>query len=846
MIYTVEIDGQTILDPTKRITLGSPVLELADNTAGSFTFEIYPENPAYSGVTEKAQSPICFKRDGSIIWAGRVLGTEKRFNGVISVTCEGDLGLLDDSIQRPAEYHNESVRSFLTKLINAHNSKAGSDKRFTVGSVTVTDSNDSLYRYTNWESTLAVIKSRLLDRLGGHLRIRYEGGIRYLDYLKDSPKTAVQTIDFGKNLLDYVENRDSLELATVCIPLGTKLKEKSSGYPEALDERLTIASVNSGSDEISIPEAVSRYGRITRTITFDDVNVAQNLLEKGIAWLTDSQYEKINLSVTALDLATLGIESEPFDLLDRIQCRSDLHGLNRTFPLLQMSIHPLNPDQDTFTMGETQRAFTASIASAQKSIEEALMQTSPDSVLTQALENVRQMMNSLGKSGHVVLRSNEILIMDTEDIDTAVNVWRWNQAGFAHSSSGYAGPYDVAITMDGHIAGQYIAAGSIEADRLSVNAKTAIEKEITDGLGDTYYTAVETDAKIQAAADTVELSVTDRLKVNENLLVNTRNPQNYDGLFHEPAQPVQYHTSFRENCFRAASNINSIYSGYIYTSVVRFQQDLSYTFSFDCSCYYDGCSVMVVLDYREKQSETAYSHILSQSVTIQHAVAKRYHVTFTAPSTIYDGYIRFYVVHNAASATQRWTYFNSLKLEKGSVPTAWDINRSEVVNHASIKVLSDSITSRVTSGQVESIIEQKASSIRMKADTITWTAANSKMCSNGTIRSGSDDSYWVQLSAGELTGGYGPTQYAKIDASAVTQDLRTHTERRGIQMTGNAVRITTKCLATLDSTSESATHLIGYTGDVDFISSITANSDGGITWVTSTMHFENGLMVTDF
>ena len=710
MIYTAEIDGKSILDPSNNITLGSPVLELADNSAGSFSFDIYRDNPLYETIADRGQQVITVKRDTDVLWKGRILTAETGFDGTISVTAEGELGYLDDTIQRPAEYHNETVRSFLTKLINAHNSKAGSDKLFTVGAVTVTDSNNSLYRYTNWESTLAAIKDKLLDRLGGHLRIRYVGTTRYLDYLADSPKTADQSIDFGENLMDYLETRDGTDIATVCIPLGARLEEKSSGYPEALDERLTIASANSGSDELVLGEAVSKYGRITRTVTFDDVHTAQILMDKGEEWLTNNQYESVKLEVTAVDLAGFGLAETPFDLLDRIHCYSSIHGLNRTFPLLQMTIHPLEPESDTFTLGNVEKTFTASIASAQKALADEISQIDTSGVLTQALQNAQNMMNTLGKNGHVVLRSSEILIMDTEDIDTAVNVWRWNQAGFAHSSNGYAGPYDVAITMDGHIAGSVISAGTLEADALSVSAKSTLEKYTDDALK-SYYTAIQTDAKIEAAANSITLSVTDSLKVNDNLLTNTRNPQNSDGLHTALGTAPIFVPAFQENCFTSEIESGSYYGSYIYTSDVRIEPSTAYTFSFDSYCF-SSLSVYVVFNYRASSTETTYK-TTSRKVNLDPSSVQRKSWSFVSPSSIYDGYFRIYGYASATGTYSRYVYLNCLKLEKGSKATAWDLNKSDVVSRAALTILSDSIESKVSKGEFGTVLRQSATDLRI-------------------------------------------------------------------------------------------------------------------------------------
>ena len=73
-----------------------------------------------------------------------------------------------------------------------------------------------------------------------------------------------------------------------------------------------------------------------------------------------------------------------------------------------------------------------------------------------------------GLGGYVYIKPNEagfpeeILIMDSPDITQAVNVWRWNKDGLAHSSDGYGGSYsDVAITQDGKINASLITAGTL-------------------------------------------------------------------------------------------------------------------------------------------------------------------------------------------------------------------------------------------------------------------------------------------------------------------------------------------------------------------------------------------------
>lgn len=104
--------------------------------------------------------------------------------------------------------------------MNIHNQQVknqGIDKTFKVGAVTVQDKNDYVYKYTNWESTLEVIKTDLLKTYGGYLRIRKENGVRYLDYLADYPNTNTQVIEFGSNLLDFTHDMVASDIVTAVI-----------------------------------------------------------------------------------------------------------------------------------------------------------------------------------------------------------------------------------------------------------------------------------------------------------------------------------------------------------------------------------------------------------------------------------------------------------------------------------------------------------------------------------------------------------------------------------------------------------------------------------------------------
>ena len=175
---------------------------------------------------------------------------------------------------------------------------------------------------------------------------------------------------------------------------------------------------------------------------------------------------------------------------------------------------------------------------------------------------------------------------------------------------------------------------------------------------------------------------------------------------------------------------------------------------------------------------------------------------------------------------------------------------------AAIKVEADKIELRVTSAQAESLIEQKADSIRLKASKIAWSATYSSMSESGilkctsaelkgSMKCGYDSGYWVELAgSGRLTGGYGSTQYGYIDYSASATDVDTGARYNGLQVQGGCMRISVNQLATRKTSNTGTLAYIGATGKFEYISKIRDNGDGTITWWNSTVSFENGLMVS--
>lgn len=469
-MYTVRLnyDKNLIHDPSIGLFLTNPHLVMEENCAGSFEFDMPPDHPQIDAV-KRLKCEISVFRDGEEIWAGRPVEETTDFYGVKHVYCEGLLSALFDTTQPPSERHDISVIDFLDAMLKIHNSQITPTYKwrpfFRAGIVTV---KENLYRYTNFEETLTCINEKLVKRLGGHLRMRRKDGNDpynfLLDYLKDYPTQSTQVIRFGQNLLDYSKNFDASGLATVIVPLGARQEEKDI---EALEKYLDVSSVNGGSIYVQDDALVELYGKIVKVVHWDDVTTAKELLKKAKLYLSEMQYENMQLEVKAVDFHLADDSIPAINLLDEIRVVSAPHGLDKFFPVTKLDIQLDQPENTLITLGTVVKTSLTSQTNDKNNEVKALVDSyvPPSEILTQAKNQATQLIESGALGGHVVVLPNEIYISDSDDISVAEKQWRWNLKGLGYRSK-KGGSFGLAMTMDGSIVADYITTGLMSADRI--------------------------------------------------------------------------------------------------------------------------------------------------------------------------------------------------------------------------------------------------------------------------------------------------------------------------------------------------------------------------------------------
>lgn len=480
-MYSIYCDGVCIHNDralSNDYKVINPKLTMTDNAAGSLELTVPTSNAGYD-IIKRLSSEIVVKRDDEEIWSGRVITEDGNYWNQRVLTCEGELAYLNDTHQEPCEYIEIDTGNFLEAVLELHNSKVSDVKQFKMGAITV---HETLSCTTNYETTLESINTNLIEKFGGHIVIRKEKGIRYVDYLTDYPNTNAQTIQFGKNLVDFTKNWDMTSYATVIIPRGARLEDSPI---EGLEAYTTVESVNAGSIYVTDEEAIRERGWIEAVIDFEDISDPTELLEKAKTYITDTQFENLIIQVSAVDLHYLSNSVEPIKLLDQVQCVSIPHGLDKIFPVSELSIPLDHPENATYTLGSTlQTTLTSSNKKTNSEIMEKIENLpSKETILKKAAENAAEIMNQ-ATNGYITITkikndnqtvTESLFITDTKDYTKATKAWRWNINGLAYYKTSNASRYPIdyntttpkiAITMDGAIVADFITTGTMKADRV--------------------------------------------------------------------------------------------------------------------------------------------------------------------------------------------------------------------------------------------------------------------------------------------------------------------------------------------------------------------------------------------
>ena len=474
-MYQIFADDDLIYDSgSSEYKIGKGVGSLEVNKSGSFTFSVYRDH-FYDDRIVKLKTVIVVKKFGRILFRGRVLEERVGYFKDKILTCEGEMGFFQDSIIRP--YGFSGIPSDLfKKFVDEHNAQVDEFKRFRLGKCTVVDANDYIARSNSaYETALSNMNSRLIeDSTGGYLHITHgDDGtdpVPTLNYLADFERVSTQTIEFGKNLRDFVKKSSGQEMATAIIPLGAKTVD---------DTRLTIAGVNDGVDYVYDETAVQARGWVFKTVEWDDVTLPENLKAKALSYLADCVKEPVTLELNAIDLNLLDRSIDSFRLGDYVRVVSPPHSFAETLLCTRMTFDVLKPENDTVILGGTYSSFTG-----------MSVRTSADisSLKNASRRAAEQKLASLLTRSFGVFRTEELMgdgstvyyLHDRPALSDSVNIWKLTGSAFAVSSDG-GKTWSAGVDAEGNVVLNILSAIGIDASWIKADTLKIGSWEINDG-----------------------------------------------------------------------------------------------------------------------------------------------------------------------------------------------------------------------------------------------------------------------------------------------------------------------------------------------------------------------------
>lgn len=436
----------------------------------------------------------------------RIYSMTKPINGIVTVNAEHIS--YDLSGYPAAPFTADSVVDAFVNMKNA--SPVGCPFTFITDKTTL--ASMSVMKPSSMRSLLGGVEGSILDVYGGE----YEFDKFTVRLWNNRGSNRGVSIRYGKNLTDLKQEES-------CSSVYTGV------YPFWYSEQDGLVQL---SEKVLNAEGTYNFTRIyplDLSQEWQDKPTEAQLRSRATTYMTANRIgiPKVSLTVSFIQLAQ-SEEYKNYSLLEEVHLCDTV---NVEFPELNVSATAkcISTTYDVLTgkyaeieLGDTKSNLASTISEQTQAIEKTPTKT----FMEQAIENATQLITG-GLGGYVVMRSSsggqfpdEILIMNTDSIETATKVWRWNKNGLGYSDTGYNGPYATAITADGQIVADFIAAGTlngalieagtVSAQALSVEYKNSVQNKI-DQLSE------ETKSSLQVNANAISSEVSRAQQAEANL-----------------------------------------------------------------------------------------------------------------------------------------------------------------------------------------------------------------------------------------------------------------------------------------------------------------------------------------
>jgi len=333
-------------------------------------------------------------------------------------------------------------------------------------------------------SLLGGTSGSILDVYGGEYEF---DGYRTILHASRGSNRGV-SIRYGKNMTDLKQEENCSNVYTAVYPFWYSEEWGLIDLPEK-----TIATPGThGMTRVYPLDLSSEWENFYE---WEDLYPSEDeIRDLANAYISEHKMGVPNVSLTVSfeQLSQTG-EYAMLELLESVQL-CDI--VNIEFPELKVdatakciktTYNVLTGKYTAIELGEARSNLTSAMVSKDNIVDEKINERPTKTEMEQVVEKAT--LSASGKlGGYVVMRSSEggdhpdeILVMDTPDVNTATKVWRWNRGGLGYSANGYGGPYTTAITQDGEIVADFVKTGHLRADLIQGGALTVGGIQNTNG-----------------------------------------------------------------------------------------------------------------------------------------------------------------------------------------------------------------------------------------------------------------------------------------------------------------------------------------------------------------------------
>lgn len=531
--------------------------EVEEERNGVFELEMkYPIDGAYFAEIEKGKIIKAKSSEDPTPQPFRIYRITKPLNGIVTINARHLSYDLSKITVAPfaATTCVQALARIKTNSMNDNPFEFWTDKSVTA--------NFSLDTPVSARNILGGMRGSILDTYGTG---EYEWDRWTVKlYLHRGANNGV-TIRYGKNLTELEHVTDDSEQVSgvapfwednesgqvIVLPEGAIYAPDAAKQTETYTNELGVPYSN-GTEEYEGVTTLAQVIPLDLSDKWEEAPTEAQLRAEATRWLNNTSHllpeENIKVSFVQLwqteeykDIAPL----ERVRLCDTVNVIYGKIGVKVTAKVVRTLYDSLLERYIEMELGDSRTSLSGTIAAQANQIAE-VAKTFPSVTQMEAAINSATKLITGGLGGHIVFglnadgKPNEILIMDTEDKATAVNVIRMNENGIGFSTTGYNGPFRSAWTIDGSFVADFITAGTLDANLLragiimdkagknywnletgaiSIDASSIPDAGVTQADLEKAMAAMRTEA--QGYADEAEQAAIDAIK-GENYITQTQ------------------------------------------------------------------------------------------------------------------------------------------------------------------------------------------------------------------------------------------------------------------------------------------------------------------------------------